>query len=115
MAVQPNYFISGIWKSREDKDKITHFFIHKNMEGGFKKGEIKSAKDVIKLLEAKSTMLTLTWSYESTKWIDGVEVKLVELNGEKLIRSFKDHQQTDHLVKLINMAPIMAAQTNFLF
>jgi hypothetical protein len=110
MAVQTDYFISGIWRSKENK--ITHYFLHINMAGGFKKGEIKSEKEIIKLLGSK-TMLTLTWSYESGKWIDGVEVKLVEVNGEKTIRSFKDHRETDHLDKLINMRPIMIPQTKF--
>jgi hypothetical protein len=110
MALHPDYFISGIWKSN---NKITHFFLHINMEGGFKKGEPKSEKEIIKLFDQGSTMLTLTWSYEAGRWIDGVEVKLVELNGEKTIRSFKDHKETDHLDKLINMRPVLIPQSKF--
>ena len=110
MAVQTDYFISGIWKSN---DKITHFFTHINMVAGFKKGEIKSEKQIIKLLDSKAVILTLTWNYETGRWIDGVEVKLVEINGEKYIRSFKDHRETDHLDKLINMRPVMIPQTKF--
>jgi len=114
MAIHPDYFISGIWKSK-DKNKITHFFIHKNMEGGFKKGEIKTEKEIIKLFDSKSTMATLIWNYETARWIDGVEVKLVEFNNEKTIQSFKDHQPSDHLSKLINMAPVMVTQSNLFF
>jgi hypothetical protein len=111
MAAKTDYFISGIWKSKENV--ITHYFLHINMVGGFKKGEIKSEKEIIKLLQSQAKVLTLTWSYESGRWIDGVEVKLVEVNGEKTIRSFKDHRETDHLDKLINMRPIMIPQTKF--
>jgi hypothetical protein len=110
MAVHPDYFISGIWKS---KDKLTNFFVHKNMEGGFKKGEIKTEKEVIKFLDSKFTILTLTWNYDTARWIDGVTIKLVENNGEKTIRSFKDNVETDHLDKLINMRPVMLPQSKF--
>jgi hypothetical protein len=110
MIVNPDYFISGIWKSN---DKLTHFFVHKNMDGGFKKGEIKTEKEVIKLLDSKFTILTLTWSYEASRWIDGVEVKLIDNNEEKIIRSFKDNVETDHLDRLINMRPVMIPQSKF--
>ena len=111
MAVHPNYFISGIWKSKENK--ITHFFLHQNMEAGFKKGDIKTEKDVLKLLEAKFTIQTLVWNYEAAKWIDGVEVKAVRSKTGVLIRSFKDNLETDHLDKLINMRPVMIPQSKF--
>jgi len=110
MAVQADYFISGIFKLKEKK---THFFVHKNMAAGFVRGSIKSEKEVIKLLESKYTLLTLTWDYESAKWIDGTEVKVVEINGEKTVRSFKDHRESNHLDKLINMASIMAPPALF--
>ncbi|HTB52317.1 MAG TPA: hypothetical protein VK718_06035 [Ferruginibacter sp.] len=110
MAIHPDYFISGIWKSG---GKITHFFVHKNMEGGFKKGEVKSEKEVIKLFDQQMTFLTLVWSYEAGRWIDGVEVKLVTLNDEKTPRSFKDHTESDHLDKLINMRPVMTPTSKF--
>jgi hypothetical protein len=110
MGVKNDYFISGIWKSKENT--ISHYFLHINMEGGFRKGEIKSEKEIIKLLDSK-TILTLIWNYETGKWVDGVEVKLIEVNGEKKIRSFKDNQETDHLDKLINMRPVMTPTSKF--
>jgi hypothetical protein len=101
MSVYPDYFISGVLK---EKGKITHAVVHRNLPGGFQKGDVKSVVEIIRLLDSKFKILTLTWDYETGKWIDGVVIDMVKIGDEKSLQSFRDNAQSNDLDKLINMS-----------
>lgn len=76
MAVPPNYFISGVWKT--DTGVITDVFLHLNTATGFQVGKKTTEATVVQLLKANNTVMTLKWDYKTATWKRGAYITVVK-------------------------------------
>jgi hypothetical protein len=102
-----DYYISGIWKMKEDGDEnITDVFLHSAI-GGFGKG-IKTSKDeVVGLLKEGAKITTITWNYHLIQWRYGAKVEYEELDGETWLHTQPGAATFDDLESSIQMQYIM--------
>lgn len=95
------YYISGVWFT--ENNTITHVNLHPSSNNNLGKGTKTVESTVISLIENKHVVRTVTWNYTTAKWREGADVKVVELNGKKYLRSQKDSTVRDNLDNLIRM------------
>ncbi len=95
MAEKVDYVISGVWKN--SGGVITHVFIHEKTPDDFKKGLKASGADVIKLINSKKIVYTITWDYPNWNW--GAKVDVVS----SFLRTDRNKTAKDNLDNLINM------------
>ena len=102
-----DYYISGIWKMKEnDNEYITDVFLH-TTDGGFGKG-IKTSKDeVVNLLKNGAKITTITWNYHLIQWRFGALVEYEELDGETWLHTHPGAATFDDLESSIQMQYIM--------
>lgn len=101
MAVPPNYFITGVWKT--DAGVITDVFLHSNASTGFSTGKKTAEASVIQLLKANNTVMTLKWDYKTASWKRGASVTVVKEGNKEFLRSEKDATVEDNLDNMIKM------------
>ncbi len=101
MAVPPNYFITGVWKT--DADVITDVFLHLNTATNFKAGRKTTEAAVILLLKGNNTVMTLKWNYKTATWKRGAYVNVVKEDNKEFLRSVKDAIVEDNLDNMIKM------------
>lgn len=101
MAVSPNYFVTGVWKT--DEGVITDAFLHLNTSSGFNAGKKTSETSVIQLLKTNNTVMTLKWDYKNTSWKRGAYVTVVKEGNKEFLRSVKDSTVEDNLDNMIKM------------
>lgn len=105
-----DYYISGIWKTKEgNEESITDVFLH-STAGGFGKG-IKTGKDdVVELLKNGAQITTITWNYHLIQWRYGAKVEFDELDGETWLHTSSSASIFDDLDSAIQMQYILADQ-----
>src|ERR1700737_2042205 len=101
MAVPPNHFISGVWKT--DAGVITDVFLHLNTATGFNAGRKTTEAAVIQLLKTNNTVMTLKWDYKTATWKRGAYVTVVKESSKEFLRSVKDTTVEDNLDNMIKM------------
>lgn len=101
MAVPPNYFITGVW--RTDVGVITDVFLHLNTSTGFNAGKKTPETVVIQLLKANNTIMTLKWNYQTASWKRGANVIIVKEGNKEFLRTIKDATVEDNLDNMIKM------------
>lgn len=101
MAVPPNYFITGVWKT--DAGVITDAFLHLNTATGFNAGKKTIEADAIQLLKANNLVMTLKWDYKTATWRRGAYVTVVKEGNKEFLRSVKDTTVEDNLDNMIKM------------
>ena len=101
MAVPPNYFITGAWKT--DAGIITDVFLHLNTPTHFEAGKKTSEAAVIQLLKANKTVMTLKWNYQTSSWKRGAYVIVVKEGNKEFLRTVKDATVEDNLDNMIKM------------
>ena len=95
------FMISGVWK--DSKNVITHYAFHTVSEGSTSRASKKSKADAITLLETYgNTAKTWVWNYTRANWDVGEDVKVVNANNGKYLRSDPDNKLTDNLGHLID-------------
>lgn len=101
MAVPPNYFITGVWKT--DAGVVTDVFLHLNTSTGFNAGKKTTEAGVIQLIKANNTVMTLKWDYKNTMWKRGAYIAVVKEGNKEFLRSVKDTMVEDNLDNMIKM------------
>lgn len=93
--------ISGIWKDADGL--ITHYAIHK-VNASYSTRAVKTSKsDTIKLLEKTDNMAyTWIWNYESSRFVDGQKVEVINALTGKYLSTDADNKLTDNLEHLID-------------
>src|ERR1700712_2426852 len=105
-----DYYISGIWKLRdEDKEYITDVFLH-STDGGFGKGTKTPKDDVVDLLKHGCKITTITWNYHLIQWRFGAMVEYIEVGGETSLRTHPGAPVFDDLESSIQMQYILTDQ-----
>lgn len=95
MAVPPNYFITGAWKT--NTGVITDVFLHLKTATGFNVGKKTAEAAAIQLLKANNTVMTLKWDYKTATWKRGAYVTVVKENNKEFLRSVNDTTGEDNL------------------
>lgn len=101
MAVPPNYFITGVWKT--DAGVITDVFLHLNTPTHFESGKKTPEAAVIQLLKANKTVMTLKWNYMTASWKRDAYVTVVKEGNKEFLRTVKDATVEDNLDNMIKM------------
>ena len=92
--------ISGVWK---DNNVITYYAFHTVTQTGISRAQKVSKADAIKLLETiGNTAITWIWNYSRSFWDEGEKVTVINVNGNKFLRSNPDRKVTDNLAHLID-------------
>ena len=95
------YRISGVWK--DSNNVITHYAFHTITETGVTGASKKSKDEAVRLLEtAGSSATTWIWNYNTSNWMVGENVTLVNSPTGKFLRSNPDKKETNNLGHLIN-------------
>jgi hypothetical protein len=102
-----DYYISGIWKMKDDgREYITDVFLHPAIDG-FGKGTKTSKDDVVGLLKDGARITTITWNYHLIQWRYGAKVEYDESDGEAILRTHPDASTFDDLESAIQMQYIL--------
>lgn len=105
MAVSPNYFITGVWKT---DNNITHVLLHENTVDHFKAGIKTTEAKVISLIRAGYSVMTLRWSYQSAGWYRGAFIEIVGNGEDAYIRTHKDASVSDNLDNIIQLNGVVS-------
>ncbi|SFB71743.1 Protein of unknown function [Zunongwangia mangrovi] len=95
------YRISGVWKNSEGV--ITHYAFHEKKSNSVSFANKVDKSYAIQLLEnPNNSAYTWIWNYNLCKWKIGEEVKVVNGNSGKYLRSNPDKTETNNLEHLID-------------
>lgn len=104
MAKWADYLISGIWISEVSNSKyISHVMLHKDTDTTFEHGVKTGKDDVIRLIKAGRTVVSIKWDYVKATWVKGAAVTYENRLGVDYLRTVKDATVTDNLDNLISM------------
>ena len=102
-----DYYISGIWKTKnEGMEHITDVFLHPAIDG-FGKGVKTSKDDVVDLLKDGARITTITWNYHLIQWRYGAKVEYDEIDGETVLHTHPEASTFDDLESAIQMQYIL--------
>src|ERR1700760_3661891 len=101
-----DYYISGVWKHRGDKEYITDVFLHTTADG-FGKGFKTSKDEVVALLKKGKKITTITWNYHLIQWRFGAKVEFDEKDGEYFLRTIPGAATFDDLESSIQLDYIL--------
>ena len=107
MSKWADYLITGVWRENEGEARyVSHVMLHKDDVTSFYKGVKTSKDDVIALIKAGSTVMTISWDYSISKWSMGAAVGYEEINGVEYLRSENDASVQKNINNLISMLAI---------
>lgn len=93
--------ISGIWKDADGL--ITHYALHIVNTSYTTRAVKKSKSDSIKLLEkSDNTAYTWIWNYDSSRFVDGQKVEVINALTGKYLSTDSNYKLTDNLEHLID-------------
>lgn len=93
--------ISGVWKNSDGV--ITHYAMHTITQSGITRANKTTKTEAIRLLEINiNTAKTWIWDYNSTRFVDGQNVEVINSSNGKYLRSDQDNKLSDNLGHLIN-------------
>lgn len=99
-----DYLISGIWFSGTGTSKyVSHVMLHIDNGDSIATGLKKTKDEVISLITAKKTVMTIKWNYSSASWSSGAIVGTEKVNGVEYLRTHKDASVSDNLDNLLQM------------
>ncbi len=103
MAKRADYLISGVWfETRNGSQHISYVMVHIDGESSFSAGIKTLEADVIRLIRAGKSVITITWNYPS--WDAGAKVGVENYQGREILRTAKDATKRDNLDSLIRMS-----------
>ncbi len=105
MAKWADYLISGVWFIKTaDSRRISHVMLHEDNDATISIGKKTIEAEVLKLLKAQKSVLTIVWDYASGTWTKGEQVGYETLsNRQEILRTHRNGVVSDNLDNLINM------------
>lgn len=93
-----DYGISAV-KFNDGENHVDQVRVHKDKGNAMGDAEVWPRERVISALESNYTFITIL-NYNGGVWDEGKEVNIVQVNGNKYIRTDKDQTPSDNLDNL---------------
>ncbi|MEP6683930.1 MAG: hypothetical protein ABJA35_11750 [Parafilimonas sp.] len=102
MAKIVDFFISGVWKTKDGR--VSMVFLHRNSNNELTDGLKVAIHNLNQLIKEGKKIMTMRWSYESAKWHRGALLEVVIIDDEEILRTVKNSSSLDKLENQIDLS-----------